>query len=138
MELFNAVNKFSEQTDNQTASKQQDQAVIQEALEAIVLLLAPIVPHLCHLLWQHLGNSEAVIDASWPGFDESALEQSTITIVAQVNGKLRAKLELPAESSKQELEAAALADESIKKHIAGLTIRKVIVVPGRLVNIVAN
>lgn len=138
MELFNAVNKFSEQTGKGTQSSEQDQAVIQEALEAIVLLLAPIVPHLCHVLWQHLGNSEAIIDASWPDFDESALEQSTITIVAQVNGKLRAKLDLPAESSKQELEAAALADASIAKHISGLTIRKVIVVPGRLVNIVAN
>ena len=134
MELFNAVNKFTEQaTDNK-----QDQAVIQEALETIILLLAPIVPHLCHVLWQHLGYSEAVIDAAWPDFDETALEQSTVTIVAQVNGKLRAKLELPVDSSKQALEAAALADESIERHIAGLTIRKIIVVPGRLVNIVAN
>ncbi len=93
MELFNAVFKYSEQTEN----NEQDIAVIQEALEAIVLLLAPIVPHLCHVLWQHLGNSEAIIDASWPDFDESALQQSTLTIVAQVNGKLRAKLELPAD-----------------------------------------
>jgi leucyl-tRNA synthetase len=134
MELFNAVFKYSEQTEN----NEQDIAVIQEALEAIVLLLAPIVPHLCHVLWQHLGNSEAIIDASWPDFDESALQQSTLTIVAQVNGKLRAKLELPSNCSKEELEAAALADENIEKHIAGLTIRKVIVIPGRLVNIVAN
>lgn len=134
MELFNVVNKFSEQAENSN----QDLAVIQEALEAIVLLLAPIVPHLCHVLWHHLGHSEAIIDATWPSYQESALQQTTVTIVAQVNGKLRAKLELPADSSKQELEAAALADESIEKHIAGLTIRKVIVVPGRLVNIVAN
>lgn len=134
MELFNVVNKFSEQAEN----SDQDLAVIQEALEAIVLLLAPIVPHLCHVLWHHLGHSEAIIDATWPSYQESALQQTTVTIVAQVNGKLRAKLELPADSSKQELEAAALADESIEKHIAGLTIRKVIVVPGRLVNIVAN
>ena len=134
MELFNVVNKFSEQAEN----SDQDLAVIQEALEAIVLLLSPIVPHLCHVLWHHLGHSEAIIDATWPSYQESALQQTTVTIVAQVNGKLRAKLELPADSSKQELEAAALADESIEKHIAGLTIRKVIVVPGRLVNIVAN
>jgi len=134
MELFNAVNKFSEQSDDE----EQDIAVIREALEAIVLLLAPIVPHLCHVLWQHLGNSDAIIDAAWPEFDESALQQSTITIVAQVNGKLRAKLELSTDASKQEIEAAALSDESISKHIAGLTVRKIIVVPGRLVNIVAN
>jgi len=135
MELFNAVNKFSEQA---SGSQPQDAAVIQEALEAIVLLLAPIVPHLCHALWQHLGHTDAVIDAGWPTFDESALAQETATIVVQVNGKLRAKLELSTDASKEELEAAALADESVSKHIDGLNIRKVIVVPGRLVNIVAN
>jgi leucyl-tRNA synthetase len=136
MELFNAVSKFNEQTNESV--QEQDLAVIQEALEAIVLLLAPIVPHLCHVLWKHLGNERAIIDTSWPEFDESALQQSTITIVAQVNGKLRAKLELSADASKEELEAAALADETINKFISDLTIRKVIVVPGRLVNIVAN
>ena len=74
----------------------------------------------------------------WSSFEEATLQQSTVTIVAQVNGKLRAKLELPADIGKAEIEAAALADESVQKHIAGLTVRKVIVVPGRLVNIVAN
>ncbi|PCJ40889.1 MAG: leucine--tRNA ligase [SAR86 cluster bacterium] len=140
MELLNAVNKFNEQAEGNTqeSAQEQDLAVIQEALETIILLLAPIAPHLCHVLWQHLGHSDAIIDAAWPEFDESALQQSTITIVAQVNGKLRAKLELSTDASKQELETAALSDASIIKHIAGLTIRKVIVVPGRLVNIVAN
>lgn len=135
MELFNAVNKFSEQT---SSTEPQDAAVMQEALEAIVLLLAPIVPHLCHTLWQHLGHSEAIIDAAWPTFDESALQQETTTIVVQVNGKLRGKLELSTDAGKEELEAAALADDTVSKHIDGLNIRKVIVVPGRLVNIVAN
>jgi len=137
MELLNAVNKFNEQAEGNTqeSAQEQDLAVIQEALETIILLLAPIAPHLCHVLWQHLGHSDAIIDAAWPEFDESALQQSTITIVAQVNGKLRAKLELSTDASKQELETAALSDASIIKHIAGLTIRKVIVVPGRLVNI---
>jgi leucyl-tRNA synthetase len=135
MELFNATNKFSEQLSD---SDPQDQAVMQEALETIALLLAPIVPHLCHALWQHLGHTDAIIDSAWPEFDEAALEQSTTTIVVQVNGKLRSKLELPADASKDELEAAAMADESVSKHIDGLNIRKVIVVPGRLVNIVAN
>ena len=136
MELLNTVSKFNDQRNENT--QEQDLAVIQEALEAIVLLLAPIVPHMCHVLWHHLGNADAIIDASWPEFDESALQQSTITIVAQVNGKLRAKLEMSADASKQELEAAALADETISKHLSDLTVRKIIVVPGRLVNIVAN
>ena len=136
MELSNTVSKFSEQSAQQN---EQDQALIQEALESIVLLLAPIVPHLCHVLWQHLGHTDtAIIDAAWPACDETALQQSTITIVAQVNGKLRAKLELPSDTGKEELEAAAFADASVQKHIAGLTVRKIIVVPGKLVNIVAN
>ena len=136
MELSNTVSKFSEQSAQQN---EQDQALIQEALESIVLLLAPIVPHLCHVLWQHLGHTDtAIIDAAWPACEETALQQSTITIVAQVNGKLRAKLELPSDTGKEELEAAAFADASVQKHIAGLTVRKIIVVPGKLVNIVAN
>ncbi len=134
MELFNATSKFAD-TANEDA---QSQAVIQEALETIILLLAPIVPHFCHTLWQYLGKQGAIIDASWPNFDEAALEQSTVTIVAQVNGKLRSKLELPADITKEQVEAKVLADETIQKHLEGLTIRKVIVVPGRLVNIVAN
>jgi leucyl-tRNA synthetase len=136
MELVNAVSKFAEHTNE--SSQAQDSAVIQEALETIVLLLSPIVPHLCHVLWQHLGHNEAIIDASWPTFDESALQQSTITIIVQVNGKLRAKLDLAADANKEELEAAALSDETVKKFISDLSVRKVIVVPGRLVNIVAN
>ena len=135
MELFNAVSKFAEQS---SADDIQDQAVIQEALEAIILLLAPITPHLCHVLWYHLGRKDAVIDAPWPTYDEAAMELSSITVVAQVNGKLRAKLELPADCSKDEMQSAALADENIQKHIADLTVRKVITVPGKLVNIVAN
>ena len=135
MELFNAVSKYRESSRD---ADDQDAAIVQEALEAIMLLLAPIVPHITHVLWQHLGKQEAIIDAAWPAYEESALEQSSITVVAQVNGKLRAKLELPADCSKEVMETAALADENIKKHIDGLNIRKVIVVPGKLVNIVAN
>lgn len=139
MELFNAVSKFSEQSLESADNSEQDQALIQEALESIVLLLAPIVPHVCHVLWQHLGHTDSsIIDTAWPDFEEAALQQSTITIVAQVNGKLRAKLELPTDMGKAEIESAAMADESVQKHIAGLTVRKIIVVPGRLVNIVAN
>ena len=135
MELFNALSKY---VDSNESPDSQDTALIQEALEAIMLLLAPIIPHMTHVLWQHLGREGAIIDAAWPRYEESALEQSSITIVAQVNGKLRAKLELPSDCSKDDMEAAALVDEHVQKHLEGLTIRKVIVVPGKLVNIVAN
>jgi leucyl-tRNA synthetase len=136
MELYNEVTKFAVNNDIQDGGH--NQAVVQEALQAMVLLLAPIVPHACHVLWNHLGNSGALIDAQWPGFDESALVQSKVNIAAQVNGKLRAVLELPAESTREQVEAAAFADETVKKFTHGLSVKKVIVVPGKLINIVAS
>jgi len=136
MELYNEVTKFAGANAIQDGG--QNEAVVQEALQAMVLLLAPIVPHACHVLWNHLGNSGALIDAQWPAYDESALVQSKVNIAAQVNGKLRAVLELPADCSKQQIEAAALADETVKKFMAGLAVKKVIVVPGKLVNIVVG
>jgi len=136
MELYNELNSFANGSDIQDGS--QNQAVFQEAAEAIVLLLAPIVPHMSHVLWQHLGHDEPVIDAAWPGHDETALVQDSMTIVVQVNGKLRSKIDVAADISKDDMEALALADSNVKKFTEGTTIRKVIVVPGKLVNIVAN
>ena len=116
----------------------QDRALLQEGLEAVTLLLAPITPHISHSLWQHLGHEQAVIDAGWPSVDESALVQDTVTLVVQVNGKLRGQVEMPAAASREEVEAAARNNENVLRFTDGLTIRKVIVVPGKLVNIVAN
>jgi leucyl-tRNA synthetase len=136
MELYNDVSRFAADKDIQDGG--QNQAVFQEAVEAIVLLLAPIVPHMSHVLWNHLGHEGAVIDAAWPGYDESALFQDSIQIVVQVNGKLRAKLDVAADISREDMEATAKADKNVQKFTHGLTVRKVIVVPGKLVNIVAN
>ncbi|WP_087499502.1 leucine--tRNA ligase [Pseudomonas sp. SID14000] len=119
-------------------STEQDRALLQEGLEAVTLLLAPITPHISHELWQQLGHQQAVIDASWPDVDEAALVQDTVTLVVQVNGKLRGQVEMPAAASREEVEAAARSNENVLRFIDGLTIRKVIVVPGKLVNIVAN
>jgi leucyl-tRNA synthetase len=135
MELLNAATRFQ---DKQSQGSSEDLQVLQEAFDTIVLVLAPIAPHFCHVMWQHLGHAGAVIDASWPQVDESALEQDSILIVVQVNGKLRSKLTVPASISKSELESAALADESVQKFTDGKTVRKVIVVPGKLVNIVVS
>lgn len=135
MELYNELNKFCAAQD---ITGGQNQAVVQEAMEAMVLLLAPIVPHMSHVLWKQLGHNTPAIDAQWPGYDESALIQNTITVVAQVNGKVRAQLELPADVSKADMEQAALNDTAVLRFTEGLSIRKVIVVPGKLVNIVAN
>ena len=117
---------------------EQDRALLQEGLETVALLLAPITPHICHELWQQLGKSGAIIDAQWPKVDESALVQDSLTLVVQVNGKLRGQIEVPASASREDIEASARANENVVRFTEGLTIRKVIVVPGKLVNIVAN
>ncbi|WP_394375043.1 leucine--tRNA ligase [Stutzerimonas frequens] len=119
-------------------TSEQDRALLQEGLETVALLLAPITPHISHELWQRLGKSGAIIDAQWPKVDESALVQDSLTLVVQVNGKLRGQIEVPASASREEVETAARGNENVLRFTEGLTIRKVIVVPGKLVNIVAN
>jgi leucyl-tRNA synthetase len=131
MELTNHISKFVDVSD-------QGRAVTQEALEAAALLLSPITPHICHRLWSELGHDNPVIHAHWPKVDESARVRDTQEIVVQVNGKVRAKLSVSVDISKDALEALAMQDENVKRFIDGNTIRKVIVVPGKLVNVVAN
>ncbi|TNC81654.1 MAG: leucine--tRNA ligase [Oleiphilus sp.] len=131
MELMNQVSRFVDVSP-------QGLAVTQEALETATLLLAPITPHICHTLWQELGHDEAIIASDWPLADEAAMTRDSETIVAQVNGKVRAKLELPVGLDNAEIEEAARSDSNVQKFIDGKTVRKVIVVPGKLVNIVAN
>ncbi|CAN7271620.1 leucine--tRNA ligase [Pseudomonas sp. LjRoot71] len=131
MTLMNVLEKAATATE-------QDRALLQEGLEAVALLLAPITPHISHQLWQELGHEEAIIDATWPQVDESALVQDSLTLVIQVNGKLRGEIIVAASASREEVEAAARANENVQRFTEGVTIRKVIVVPGKLVNIVAN
>jgi leucyl-tRNA synthetase len=129
MELLNAVNRFDDDSD-------QGRAVVREALEAVVLMLSPMTPHICHALWNALGHETAVVDEPWPAFDESALERDTIELVVQVNGKLRGRVSVPADAGRDDIEAIAIADDNVQRFVDGKDIRKVIVVPGRLVNIV--
>jgi len=131
MELMNHVVKFDDDSP-------QGIAVVQEALETATLLLAPITPHISHELWHALGHPEAIVDGEWPSLDASALIKATQQIVVQVNGKVRSKIELAADVSKEDMAQFALADENVKRFTEGKTVRKVITVPGRLVNIVAN
>ena len=132
MELLNALGKFTDMSD-------QGRAVRHEALEAMVLLLNPVVPHISHALWQVLGHPETVLEnVAWPQPDPSALVRDSITLAVQVNGKLRATIDVPASVSKEEAEALARAQPQVQAHLEGLTVRKVIVVPGKIVNIVAG
>ena len=129
MELTNMLSKFK-QTDGQSM------ALRLESLDIILRALSPITPHLCHHLWQQLGHQTAIINESWPEVDNKALEQDEVQIIVQVNGKLRAKLMLGADTDKAQVEVQALTDENVVKFTSGKTIVKVIVVPNKLVNIV--
>jgi leucyl-tRNA synthetase len=132
MELLNELNRHA---GHGTAA---GHAAEREALEAAVLLLAPIVPHACHVLWQHLGHAEAVIDAPWPRADAGAMQRSEFELVVQVNGKLRARLNVASDTSREEIERLALGDEQVRRFIDGKQVRKIIQVPNKLVNIVAG
>jgi leucyl-tRNA synthetase len=131
MELTNALYKSDSTEDN-------DRAIMREGIETATLLLAPIVPHITDALWIALGHDEPLINANWPKSDPEALEQNTIEMVIQVNGKLRSKISVEKDTDKEQIEALALADENVKRHTEGKTVRKVIVIPGRLVNIVVS
>ncbi len=129
MELLNAVNKLAEDSDA-------GRAVVRESLEAVVVMLSPMVPHICHALWQELGHDDALIDQHWPVVDDSALERDTIEMVVQVNGKLRARISIANDAPNDAIERQALADDNVQRFVDGRKVRKVIIVPGRLVNIV--
>ncbi len=129
MELVNALYKFE---DKSPAGR----VLMREAVENIVLMLSPIIPHVCHELWRALGKEGAVIDAPWPEVDESALVQDTITLVVQVNGKVRGKIQVAAQAERAEIEQLALADDNVQRFVGGKAVKKLIVVPGKLVSIV--
>ena len=124
--------------DKQDFNEKQSIAIRQDVLEKVMIMLSPIVPHITHSLWQQLGCAGVIINQSWPEFDEKALIQDSIQYIIQVNGKLRDKIEVNSDATKEIIEKMAMEQEAVKRHLEGKTIRKVIVVPGRLVNIVAN
>ncbi len=112
-------------------------AVAAEGYLAIVRLIAPVTPHVSERLWQALGGAGSVVDAPWPEVDSAALTRATVELVVQVNGKRRGQVSVPAEADRDAQEAAAMADPGVRRHLEGLSVRKVILVPGRLINIVA-
>lgn len=131
-----AVMELLNQYDKTDCSSEQGRAVAQEVLEAVVRLLWPIVPHICEALWSELRPGSSLWETGWPQADQAALVKSEIEIMVQVNGKLRGKVTVPADADKAALEAAALATEGAVKFMEGKEPKKIIVVPGRLVNIV--
>ena len=131
MELLNDIAQLSD-------NEPQTIAVRHEALTSAILLLAPIVPHICHSLWEQMGNKGSIAETAWPEVDSSALVQSSIELVVQVNGKVRGKIQVAVDAPKDAIEKQAIDEPNVQRFIEGNTVRKVIVVPGRLVNIVAN
>jgi leucyl-tRNA synthetase len=113
-------------------------AMLREGISIVLRLLAPIAPHVAHTLWRELGFGDDIQHAGWPRVDGSALVSETIDYVVQVNGKMRGKIQVPAAADQQAIEQAACSNENVARFIDGLTVRKVIVVPKRLVNVVAN
>lgn len=131
MELTNALGRFDD-------ASGQGHAVRQEGLEAIVLILAPMVPHIAHRLWRELGHAGAVVDAAWPAADEAALQRDVVDMVVQVNGKLRSRIRVAADADQEAIRELALNDDNVRRFITGKHVERVIVVPNRLVNVVAR
>jgi leucyl-tRNA synthetase len=130
MELLNELNRFDD-------GSGQGRAVMQEALETVVLMLSPIVPHITHALWHALGHAEAVVDCTWPVCDEHALLQEQVTLVVQVNGKVRGKVDAPVDAPASVLQTLVMDEPNVRKHLQDRPVKKFIVVPGKLVNVVA-
>ncbi len=134
MELMNAVDAVPVSED----SSEQVRAVFRHAMETVVALISPFAPHVAEELWVELGHEPSILAVPWPSVHEAALYRATIEIVIQVNGKLRGRIHVSAEADQKTIEQEALANEQVTKWIEGKTVRKVIVVPGRLVNIAVS
>ncbi len=132
MELFNALSAISEEE----LAKKETAALVKNGLESIVVLLYPFVPHISSQLWEELGHQDNLDGQGWPGYSEDALEEETLLIVIQVDGKVRGRISVPADASEEAIEKEALADPKVSAFIKGKKIQKVVQVPGRLVNIV--
>jgi leucyl-tRNA synthetase len=152
MELVNELYAFSEQTVTGGPSRRNDEDVehagqverpetihvVREALEALVRMLSPFAPHMSEEMWEALGYSDGLAAATWPEFDPVVAKAEEIEIPVQINGKVRAHLMVPPDIAESALEGQALADPTVKTHLAGKTVKKVVVVKGRLVSIVVQ
>ncbi|MFV0349147.1 MAG: leucine--tRNA ligase [Halodesulfovibrio sp.] len=129
-DLYLAKDKLSEDENGRV--------VLSSAVSTVLALMSPITPHLCEELWDAIGHKTRLAFAPWPTYSEEAMVKDVVTVVVQVNGKVRARLEVPADADQEAVKTLALKDENVAKHVEDLTVRKVIVIPGKLVNVVAN
>ncbi|MDZ7790235.1 MAG: leucine--tRNA ligase [Xanthomonadales bacterium] len=131
MEFCNELQRFE-------PGDESGRLLMQEAWESVVRLIAPVTPHIAEALWRDLGREESVFEAGWPAVDTSALERAAVTVVVQVNGKVRARVEVAPGSDQDTVRAAAMADDNVARHVHDKTVRKVILVPDKLLNIVVG
>jgi len=132
MELVNQVSAATGEGAKQPA----DQAVLREALQTVLTLLFPMVPHFCQELWQAIGHNTPLDHQAWPAYDTEAMKEDELTIVVQVNGKVRSRLQVAADTGEEKIQQSALDDERVMQFIDNKPVKKVIVVKGKLVNIV--
>ncbi|NEZ02925.1 leucine--tRNA ligase [Wenzhouxiangella sp. XN201] len=131
MEFCNELQRFE-------AEDEPGRVLLQEAWEAVVRLIAPVAPHIAEALWRDLGRDGSVFEAGWPAVDDAALQRAAVTVVVQVNGKVRGRVEVAPGADQDTVQAAALADDNVARHVEGKTVRKVILVPDKLLNIVVG
>jgi leucyl-tRNA synthetase len=131
MELVNEMYAFGDPARPQSAS------VMREAIEALVIMISPFAPHTAEELWEMTGHTGGIAHASWPSFDEAVAKADEIVVPVQVNGKLRSRLRVAADTSDGELRERALADPAVRPHIDGKTVKSVVIVKGKLINVVA-
>ncbi len=133
-----AVMEFCNELQRFVPAQGTERALMQEAWEAVVRLIAPVTPHIAETLWRDLGGADSVFKAGWPAVDETALERAAVTIVVQINGKVRGRAEVAPGAARDAVQAAAMLDENVLRHIEGKTVRKIILVPDKLLNIVVG
>jgi leucyl-tRNA synthetase len=138
MELVNDLYAFGEKVQKAKASRPQSLSAIREAIEALIVMISPFAPHTAEELWEMTGHSGGIDKTQWPSFDEEVARAEEIVIVVQVNGRVRGRLTVGVDTPESELRERALADAGVRPHIAGKTIKSVVVVKGKLINVVVE
>ena len=134
MELVNEMYAFGDWFDD--SPRPQSASVMREAVEALIIMISPFAPHTAEELWEMTGHEGGLSKASWPSFDEAVAKADEIVVPVQVNGKLRSRLTVPSDTPESELRERALAEQAVRTHTEGKTIKSVVIVKGKLINVV--
>ena len=131
MELVNDLYKVRDSLSGEEFS------VVKEAVETLIIMLSPFVPHIAEELWNMLGNKKTLFNTPWPAYDPAWCEQAESTIAVQVNGKLRATITVPKDEDQSEVESMAMAESNVKRFLEGTSVKRIIYVPNKIINIIA-